>query len=651
MGKRNNRPSANRGHLVKRYLTLLIIIAGLTFTIDPGATVGVQSGVKDGVNPETKKTVVPKAVKLQLPFIENQGQVRDQSVLFYAEIFGGTSFVTDKGEVIYSFYDVNKPKKGSKSLSTPQKAKGWTLKEKLLGATLKPPQGIERAKTRVSYFIGNDKNKWKSNIPTYNVVSLGEVYKGINLSLEASGKTFEKIFTVKPGADPKNIRIKIEGVNKLHVNKNGELLIQNAPNHIRFSKPIAYQLRNKKKEFVEINYLLFENRYGFRIGNYDRSLALIIDPVLSYSTLLGGTNLEEGHGLVVDSSGNAFVTGYTHSTASQFGEAAIGENQGGSDAFVAQVSADGSTLNFFTFIGGIDNDYANDLILDASGNAILVGETASDDFPTQGAPPDGQPYQGTYQGGDADAFAAVIGSDGTLIYSSYLGGDGYDSATSIFIDSDSHAWVAGTTESTDFPIAGNYIANGLSGPQDAFVLQFEDGGSDLLYSSYLGGTGDEEAKGIAIDDQGFVHVTGYTTSADFPTQGAAPPDVLPYQSTYQGAGDAFITKIDPGLGLLSYSTYLGGNGLDIANAIVLDNAGNAYITGESESTADFPLSIGAYQSTNAGTSDAFVSILSAESLSIPPINVKKFSVDPSADTWATKASEPPWFSPIAASPN
>ena len=190
--------------------------------------------------------------------------------------------------------------------------------------------------------------------------------------MEASGKTFEKIFTVKPGADPKNIRIKIEGVNKLHVNKNGELLIQNAPNHIRFSKPIAYQLRNKKKEFVEINYLLFENRYGFRIGNYDRSLALIIDPVLSYSTLLGGTNLEEGHGLVVDSSGNAFVTGYTHSTASQFGEAAIGENQGGSDAFVAQVSADGSTLNFFTFIGGIDNDSALSIETKASDVPALV---------------------------------------------------------------------------------------------------------------------------------------------------------------------------------------------------------------------------------------------------------------------------------------
>ena len=261
--------------LVKRYKKAAITAFILLFIFN-------YSAIGSVVKEKDKKEILNKAYTLKIPFIENKGQIKDENVKYYAKTFGGAVFVTKEGKLVYSL-----PK-----FETKEKVKGWVIKESLVGTSISNVKGEQKAVTKVSYFKGKDPSNWKRGISTYNLISLGEVYKGIELKVKAYGKNVEKLFYVKAGANSESIRIKIEGAKSLKVNENGELEVETGLGVIKFTKPVAYQEINGKRVEVAAAYTLLSNLqcvYGFKVGSYDKKETLIIDPLLA-STFIGGSH-------------------------------------------------------------------------------------------------------------------------------------------------------------------------------------------------------------------------------------------------------------------------------------------------------------------------------------------------------------------------
>ena len=311
---------------------------------------------------------------------------------------------------------------------------------------------------------------------------------------------------------------------------------------------------------------------------------------LAYSTYLGGSGTDEGLGIAVDSSGNAYVTGVTASTNFPTTSPLQGSNAGNSDAFVTKLTASGA-LAYSTYLGGSGQDGGGGIAVDSSGNVYVTGFTSSSNFPTASA------LQGSYAGGPEDAFVMKLDIDGNLKYSTFLGGGGNDEGFGIAADSSGNAYVTGETSSTNFPTAGALQASNAGGFSDAFVTKLTASGA-LAYSTYLGGAGVDEGLGIAVDSSGIAYVTGETSSADFPT-------ASPFQgSNAGGTSDAFMTKLTAS-GTLTYSTYLGGAGADEGLGIAVDTSDNAYVTGYTQST-NFPTAHPYLPALVTSTQDAFV---------------------------------------------
>ena len=368
--------------------TLLFISLGLALVGCSGTLASIRDSSKDPNladkgKKEHKAEIVKNIYRLQMPFIANEGQIEDKRVHFYAKTFGGTVYVTEQGEMVYSLAHSPNPQseilhpvesrlrrvRNAEFHRASPKSQSWALKETLIGASISSPQGTDQAQTKVNYFIGNDKSKWKTNIATYNSVSLGEVYHGTNLSLKAYGKTIEKVFTVQPGADPSAIRLKMDGASSLRINEQGELEVETGLGVVRFSKPAAYQERNGVRNDVRVAYVADGNTYGFKAAEYDRASPLIIDPVLVYSTYLGGSDSEGGWGIAVDGSGNVYVTGWTDSTDFPLSESvpAQFENAGLMDAFVVKLNPSYSELIYSTYLGGSGDDHPLGVAVDGSG--------------------------------------------------------------------------------------------------------------------------------------------------------------------------------------------------------------------------------------------------------------------------------------------
>jgi hypothetical protein len=314
---------------------------------------------------------------------------------------------------------------------------------------------------------------------------------------------------------------------------------------------------------------------------------------LVYSTYLGGSGEDIGNGIAVDSSGNAYVTGGTSSSDFPTMNPLQPANGGAPDAFVTEINTTGSALVYSTYLGGSSGDGGFGIAVDGSGNAYVTGGTSSTDFPTM------NPLQPANGGGLSDAFVAKLNPMGSaLVYSTYLGGSGWDWGNGIAADSSGNAYVTGFTYSTDFPTMNPLqAANGGRGDSDAFVAKLNATGSALVYSTYLGGSSSEEGNGIAADTLGNAYVTGYTSSTDFPTMN-------PLQPANGGGEDAFVAKLNATGSALVYSTYLGGSGSDWGLGIAVDSSGNAYVTGYTES-ANFP-TVNPLQPAYGGGGDAFV---------------------------------------------
>jgi hypothetical protein len=381
----------------------------------------------------------------------------------------------------------------------------------------------------------------------------------------------------------------------------------------RLRRPVVYQNVDGERRKVPAAYVRRGAReVGFALGAYDRSRPLVIDPALIYSTYLGGSAKETAGAIAADSLGYAYVTGTTFSTDFPVSNPAIAsELYGGarSDVFVTKLALSGVGLVYSTYLGGSGLDAGSAIAVDGAGRAYVAGSTSSVDFPTTAGA-----FSRIYKGDPKDAFVAELDATGSqLIYSTYLGGSGLDAAASIAVDASGAAYVAGSTSSADFPTTPSALqttAGSNSANVDAFVAKLDPSGSALVYSTYLGGSGVDTAASIALESSGEAYVAGSTLSPDFPTTPGA------FSRVFHGAptiGDAFVAKLDARGSTLVYSTYLGGNGPDLASGIAVDSAGQAYVVG-STGSADFPTTPGAFSrafNRDPASGDVFVSKLDA----------------------------------------
>jgi hypothetical protein len=548
--------------------------------------------------------------KLPLYFEANRGQTNKQ-VKFLNRGRGYSLFLTPTEAVLALS---PRPTEGE------GQGEGAVLRMSFVGAYPKTRvEGLEKLPGVVNYFIGNDPKKWRTKIPTYAKVRHKNVYPGVDLVYYGNQRQLEYDFIVRPGADPNLIKLAFQGAEDVRIDDQGDLILQVGEGEVRLLKPNVYQEIKGKKQIIAARYILQTNhdderitnnvernlvavQVGIQVAAYDASQSLIIDPVLFYSTYLGGSDFDNSVGIAVDAAGNTYVTGGTGSADFPTTVGAFQTTFSSGDAFVTKLNPTGSGLLYSTYLGGSGGDGGGGIALDAAGNAYVTGSTLSTDFPTTpGA------FQTAY-GGGGDAFVTKLNPTGSgLLYSTYLGGSGFDecSLTCIALDAAGNAYLTGFTDSTNFPTTvGAFQTAYGGGPFDAFVTELAPTGSGLVYSTYLGGSGDDEAfGGIAVGAAGNAYVTGLTSSTDFPTTPGA------FQTVFGGGlYDVFVTQMNPlGSGLVS-STYLGGSGDDEGFGIALDAAGNAYVTGYTDST-NFPATVGAFQTANGGGGDAFVTKL------------------------------------------
>lgn len=539
---------------------------------------------------------------LPLAFEPNQGQSND-AVKYIARGARYNVYFTSAETVL-----VLQGSSGVKSAASPANQPADILRMSLKGAD--PSADLVAADQlpgKTNYFIGPREN-WHSDIPNYRRILRRQVYPGIDISYHGAEGQLEEDFVVSPGADPRAIRLAFEGAKKLGTSSNRELRLTLEDGAVTFRRPVAYQETNGSKQLVSANYVIMNNGLvGFRLGDYDRRLPLVIDPILSYSTYLGGSNIDGANGIAVAPDGTAFIAGGTFSI--NFPTAhSLQPNHGGpddlsQDGFVTKLSADGSTLLYSTYLGGKADDVANGIAVDTFGDAYVVGTTHSPDFPVTGGSFDPTCADDGACGASkcdnlnlvvSNAFVSKLNPEGSgLIYSSFLGHFENVTGRAIAVDANEIAYVTGTTEFNakpqgafcgPFPITGNAFQPTFGGNfanTNAFVTQISATGSTILYSSYLSGSAESVGFGIAADTSANAYVTGVTYSPDFPT-------VTPLQPVYGGAGDAFLIKVNTngsGPTSLVYSTFLGGSGLDQGNGVVVDRGGSVYVAGGTASTS------------------------------------------------------------------
>jgi len=544
----------------------------------------------------SKEAVSAKLATLERGWVKNEGQW-DERALFSAPGYFGTTWITKDGELLHVAI------KGKES---------WVISERWVGGKVQAIKGEEELQTKVSYFIGNDPSKHRSNLPTYRYVSLGEVWSGIEVKLKATQKTVEKLFYVKPGADPSKIVVEVGGAKGLKLSKDGEIIIKTGLGELKLSKPIAWQEKDGKKLPVEVSYkLIGKNRYSFEVAKADPTLPIVIDPILQ-STYLGGSGDDDAYALAIHpTTGDVYVAGDTESTDFPKTTGGAQASKGGRyDAFVTRLNSSLTQILQSTYLGGSNNDYARALAIHpTTGEVYVAGWTLSTDFPrTSGG------AQASYRGGLTDAFVARLNSSLTqILQSTYLGGSSGDYASALAIHpTTGDVYVAGWTLSTDFPgTSGGAKAICISCEildPDAFVARLNSGLTQILQSTYVGERSWDEGHALAIHPKtGEVYVAGWTRSTDFPRIfGGA-------QTSYGGGrSDAFVARLNSSLTQILQSTYLGGSGDDDARALAIHpTTGEVYVAGITNST-NFPrTSGGAQASYRGGLTDTFVARLNS----------------------------------------
>ena len=628
---------------------LVATAASLALLAPAGIAVRSLGGAGTDAAPKDPEQAARQAYgQLPVSFEANQGQT-DSHVRFLSRGPGSTLFLTPN-EAVLSLTTAKRDRAGTTSAPTTSAV----VRMEFLGANIDAPiAGRDKLPGSVNHFSGADPAAWRTGIPTFGKVAYSGVYPGIDLEYYGKQGSTEYDFVVAPGADPGAIRLGIEGAQSLSLDAKGDLVIQTQVGEVRQHRPVLYQQVGGKKQSVAGRFVLSGNTVSFDVGRYDRDLPLVIDPVISYSTWLGGSGADVGYGLAVAPDGSAFIAGDTGSvnfptkgSVSCGGTPPVTSsyqcNLPANDAFITKLNPAGSALVYSTYLGGGRDDYAQRLAVDADGNAYLTGGTNSYEDPATTATEAGFPttanaFDGTC-GSDGlcdapqhpagspcptgstcptaglwDAFMAKLNASGdTLLYSTFLGGSSTE-ANDVAGALASHvgiavrgttAYVAGSTTSPDFPTTAGAAQPTCGTAAEAgcdrraadgylaVIDTAQSGASSLVYSSYVGGSGHDLLRSVAVDDQGDAYLTGTTygyddgaggTTNNFPTTSSA------FQPSYQGgAADAFAVKVDPdGPNVVRWATYLGGGGYDHGWGIAVHNLNQeAIVTGWTNSGDD-----------------------------------------------------------------
>jgi probable HAF family extracellular repeat protein len=609
----------------------------------------------NGVDPPDPARLMADHGNLPLAFEINHGQA-DAAVRFLARGPGYGIYLTSTEAVLSLRGRPSAQSRGDSDAVLRIRPVGANPQPRLAGEDLLPGTS--------SYFLGDDPSQWRRGVPNYAKVRYADVYRGIDLVYYGRQRQLEYDFVVAPGADPDRIVLEFDGIGKLSLDAHGRLVLATAAGEVVQPEPRVYQDIDGVRHMLDAHYrLVDERRAGFEIAAYDVSRTLVIDPLLEYSTYLGG-GFAQGKDIAVDGRGNVYVTGETIGSPFPTTPGAYQTSfSGGGDAFVTKLNPAGNALVYSTYLGGPGTDFGHAIAVDATGNAYVTGHTSG------GFPATSGTVQPLYGGGNADAFVAKLDPTGSaLVYSTYLGGGGTDIGEGIAVDGHGDAYVTGLTDGGFPTTAGAFQTAYGGGDSDAFVAKLNAAGTAFGYSTYLGGPGFGAAAGIAVDADGNAFVVG-VTGPGFPTtpgavqtaHGGAAVNAFvtklnaagsaPVYSTYlggrldAGAGgiavdgsgnafvvgnahgdfpttpgalqvgygggfdDVFVTKLNPAGSALVYSTYLGGSESDAGYSIAIDTAGNAYVTGRSY--GGFPTTPGAFQTAFGGRFDAFLAQLDA----------------------------------------
>jgi hypothetical protein len=599
-------------------LLLITILCGLIPTTN--VTVLGNPPARVDRNIDTQPTI-QSLNKMPLSFTKNMGQWDDR-VLFRANAGGATMWFTKEG-ITYQFtrrIDSGNPNDRRGTLHVPAGTRSVPLQEgldsrlrgndmekdsidqliltvKFIGANPNPEVIAEgQLEYKCNYFLGNDPSKWHTDVPNFEAITLKDIYPGIDLKYSSDGNgqaAYE--FIAAPNADISQIKVAYDGAESTSLDSDGRLILKtkwgdmtagiNSPRFVGEGSAVRALLSGTAGFSQLANHPL-----GTAASSQSLAQANSGKLALYYSTFLGGGRGDSGGDIAIDGGGNAYVTGLTGSldfpTLNPYQT-----DQVTTDVFVTKLSNYGNSLLYSTYLGGEGYDWGDAIAIDDSGNAYVTGMTTSSNFPTM------NPFQ-TDQVGD-DVFVTKLSSSGnSLVYSTYLGGGDEESGNGIAIDGSCDAYVTGYTYSSDFPTSNPYQID--QGGIDVFVTKFSSAGNDLIYSTYLGGGSADFGYCITIDGSNSAYVTGYTTSFNFPTSN-------PYQ-TNQGGIDLFVTKFSCTGNSLIYSTYLGGGSDDFGCGIAVDDSYNAFVTGYTDSD-EFP-TLDPYQQTLQGQFDVFVTKLS-----------------------------------------
>jgi hypothetical protein len=554
---------------VLRPLLILISIVSLLPNALPNASLVHSSGPSRKDPKENNKERLKDSIaRLPLAFERNEGQANG-SVKFIARGADSNIYFTPT-EVAINLVESNTSSRGepSKQQSSPKPAfphnagrndkhSPEVIRMKLVDSSGGTVTGVNELGGTVNYFIGRNPKDWHTDIRTYRQLKYEHVYPGVDQIFYGNNGQLEYDFLVSPRANPAAIRFEFKGQNDLAVDSSGDLVLRSKHSQtVRLRKPFAYQEIGVEKREVSAKYIIKKKgEISFEIGSYDSGKPLVIDPVLSYSTYLGGSGHDAGFDVAVDTSGSAYVTGSTDS--SEFSPL------GGTNTFVAKFSPDGAQRVYLAIIGGSGDDTGFSIAVDGAGAAYVTGATDSPDFPVAAA------FQSSFGGGSQDAFVAKLSANGSgVTYASYFGGSGNDAGFGIAVDSNGGAYITGSTDSPELSTLGN---------TDVFVTKLSPSGNTRVYSTILGGSGDDTGFDIAVDSQGNAYVVGSTDSPDFKTVNALQPN-------FGGALDGFVAKVSADGSTLVYSTYFGGSGNDSAFGIAVDSSGNAYLAGSTDSS-------------------------------------------------------------------
>ncbi|MBK9087999.1 MAG: SBBP repeat-containing protein [Holophagales bacterium] len=601
-------------------LTLSVLIAtAFPATADPARSIDRSPAKPSAPLPAPSRTALDENFgRLPLQFEVNRGQV-DSKVRYLTRGRGSTLFLTDDEAVWVLSRQEKAPGSETKDpLDRRERNRdrgkriSSVVRMSLEGSKPKPRlEGLDRLPGNVNYFIGNDPKKWRTDVPTYRKVKVENVYAGIDLLYYGNQRQVEYDFVVKPGVDPSVIRVAFTGADRISTDASGDLVVSTAAGDLRMKSPLVYQERSGQRELVAAAYVVRpgEKRVEFRIAKYDGARELVIDPVIVWSTFLGGgagpLGSDSARSIAIGGDGNPVVAGNTTSYDFPTTPGAFLTNDS-SGAFVSKLNPSGTAFVYSTYIGASGSGVeVNAVAADSAGAAYITGSAWSGHFPVT---------PGAFQT-PGYVFVTKLNSSGNaLVYSASLGGIGsHDEGRGIAVDSGGTAFVTGNTTDQGFPTTPGALQDTtfVSSHGTGFVTRVSSNGGSLLYSTILGGVVSTsiaftEAEAISTDGAGHALITGSTSAADFPIS------PLAYQPTLSmNSSDVFVTKLSADGTSLVFSTFVGGSINDQGTAVRSDAAGNVFVTGNTYSNhiwadVDFPTTPGAFLEATTNPSSGFV---------------------------------------------